>query len=55
LSLNYPLKDLAGFYYFLVETAKGFVKNAAEREKQVDIVLGWQRDVEELEKLLTTG
>ncbi len=54
-ALNCPLDKLAGYYKFLADTAKGYVKNADEREKQVTIVRSWQQDVVELDNLLNSS
>jgi len=46
------LDALAGYYAYLGEMAKGYAKDAAEREEQLAIVRGWQEDVEALAGVL---
>jgi hypothetical protein len=47
-----PLDGLAGYYAYLHDMAKGYVKDPVEREQQLAIVKGWQQDVERLATLL---
>ena len=47
-----PLERLADYYHHLYEMAKGYVKDPAEREEQLNIVKGWQEEVEQLDTLL---
>ena len=47
-----PLEKLAAYYDHLAKAAEGYVRDAAEREKQVAIVRGWQREVVELTRLM---
>jgi NAD(P)-dependent dehydrogenase (short-subunit alcohol dehydrogenase family) len=47
-----PLAGLAGYYAYLHDMAKGYVKDPVEREQQLAIVKGWQQDVERLATLL---
>lgn len=49
---NPPLRGLAAYYGYLADMAKGYVKDPAERERQVGIVNGWKEDAEELAGLL---
>jgi NAD(P)-dependent dehydrogenase (short-subunit alcohol dehydrogenase family) len=51
-ALNIPLGDLVAYYEFMAKTAEGYVKNMEQREVQVKIVRGWQREIEELDKLI---
>ncbi|HUT17609.1 MAG TPA: hypothetical protein VM366_00510, partial [Anaerolineae bacterium] len=46
------LDALAGYYAYLGEMAKGYAKDAAEREEQLAIVRGWREDVEALAGVL---
>jgi acyl-CoA reductase-like NAD-dependent aldehyde dehydrogenase len=39
---------LAAFYDHLAELARGYVKDADEREEQLRVVASWRREVEEL-------
>lgn len=50
--LPFRLKDLAAYYNFLARSAEGYVKDPIEREKQINIVRGWQSEVEELDGLI---
>jgi NAD(P)-dependent dehydrogenase (short-subunit alcohol dehydrogenase family) len=45
-TLNLPLESLVKYYAGLYEQAKRFVKDPAVREKQLEIVRGWQSEVE---------
>jgi hypothetical protein len=47
-----PLRALASYHAYMVEMGKGYIKDPAEREKNLAIVRGWQGDAEELGKLL---
>jgi NAD(P)-dependent dehydrogenase (short-subunit alcohol dehydrogenase family) len=47
-----PLPALAGYYGSLAETARGYVKDPVQRAEQVEIVQGWQAEVEILASLL---
>ncbi|HTX90205.1 MAG TPA: SDR family NAD(P)-dependent oxidoreductase [Anaerolineales bacterium] len=47
-----PVRALAEYHAYMYEMGKGFIKDPAEREKNLAIVRGWQADAEELEKLL---
>ena len=51
-ALHPPLAGLAGYYAHLYEMARGYVKDPEQRERQLQIVKGWQMDVEQLEKIL---
>lgn len=43
---------LAGYYGYLYEAAKGFVKDPTARAEQLKIVEGWRLDAEKLDELL---
>ncbi len=43
-----PLEKLAAYYGHMADLARGYVKDARQRDEQVGIVLGWQREVEAL-------
>jgi len=43
---------LVGFYANLYEMAKGYIKDAKQREEQLEIVKGWREDVERLNSIL---
>jgi hypothetical protein len=43
---------LAGFYANMLEMAKGYIKDPAQREAQLAIVQGWREDVESLGLIL---
>lgn len=47
-----PLDKLAAYYDHLAKAAEGYVREAAEREKQVAIVRGWKREVVDLTRLM---
>ncbi len=51
-AIHVPPGGLAGYYANLYEMGKGYIKDPAEREKNLAIVRGWQDDAEELERLL---
>jgi hypothetical protein len=42
------LEKLASYYGHMAELARGYVKDPRQRDEQVGLVLGWQRDVETL-------
>jgi NAD(P)-dependent dehydrogenase (short-subunit alcohol dehydrogenase family) len=50
--IDAPLDRLAAYYGHLYEMAKGYVKNPAQRDKQLRIIKGWQTEVERLHSLL---
>ncbi len=52
-NLHAPLRDLARYYGQLAEMAKGYVKDAQQREEQLRIVYGWQTECTQLESLLS--
>ena len=47
-----PLEKLAGYYEHLAELAKGYEKDAAKLEENLQHVYGWLDDVKALEELL---
>jgi NAD(P)-dependent dehydrogenase (short-subunit alcohol dehydrogenase family) len=47
-----PLGSLANYYSYLAETAKGYIKDPSERDRQVAIVQGWRADVEALQAFI---
>ena len=47
-----PLPKLAGYYNHLAELAKGYEKDAAKLQENLQHVYGWRDEVEQLEKLL---
>lgn len=51
-ALDAPLDALAKYYAHLYDMAEGYVKDPDQREKQLQIVRGWQEDVERLEALV---
>ena len=51
-AIQAPFNLLAGFYVNLYEMAKGYIKDANQREEQLGIVQGWHEDVENLASLL---
>lgn len=52
LALRAPLSALANYYHQLGESAKGYIKDPAQREEQLGIVRGWQAECEQLGALL---
>jgi hypothetical protein len=54
-NLNPPLPALVKYYGFLYDTAKGYLKDPAQREEQLNIVRTWQEDVQRLADLLKIG
>jgi NAD(P)-dependent dehydrogenase (short-subunit alcohol dehydrogenase family) len=53
-TLSLPLNGLADYYGYLYTAAEGYVKDPIQREEQLQIVRGWQEDVETLAALLAT-
>jgi NAD(P)-dependent dehydrogenase (short-subunit alcohol dehydrogenase family) len=53
--LDVPVDALARYYDHLAETAKGYVKDPAQREEQVRIVRGWQAECDALDEVLHAG
>jgi hypothetical protein len=53
--MHLPLEKLADYYRYLYDAAKGYIKDAAQREEYLKIVHGWVGDVEQLETLLAGG
>ena len=51
-AIHTPLKALAGYYGYMYEMGKGYIKEPQEREKNLAIVRGWQEDAEALGSLL---
>jgi NAD(P)-dependent dehydrogenase (short-subunit alcohol dehydrogenase family) len=51
-SIHAPLGSLAGYYGYMYEIGKGYIKVPLEREKNLAIVRAWQSDAEALGKLL---
>lgn len=49
------LERLAEYYGHLHEMATGYVRNPAERERQLEIVISWKHDVQRLDALLSPG
>jgi hypothetical protein len=47
-AIQAPFDLLAGFYANLYEMAKGYIKDARQREKQLSIVHGWREEVDRL-------
>ena len=47
-----PLEKLAGYYEHLAELAKGYEKDAAKLEDNLQHVYGWRDDAQELEKMI---
>jgi len=47
-----PLSKLAGYYNHLVELAKGYEKDAAKLQENLEHVYGWRDEVQQLENLL---
>lgn len=54
-ALRLPFEKLEGYYGYLYEMAKGYVKDPAQREEQLGIVRGWQEDVSHLSRILNTA
>ena len=52
VSIHAPLSSLAGYYGYMYEIGKGYIKDPLEREKNLVIVRGWQSDAEALGRLL---
>lgn len=52
LSVRAPLDALAGYYAYLHDMAQGYIKDQAQRERELQIVKNWQLDVERLDALL---
>jgi NAD(P)-dependent dehydrogenase (short-subunit alcohol dehydrogenase family) len=50
--LDVPMDALARYYHQLAEMAKGYVKDPVQREEQVAIVQGWQKDCLDLDQIL---
>jgi len=48
-----PLSKLANYYLYLYDMAKGYIKDPVQREEYLAIVLGWVRDVEQLDAILS--
>jgi hypothetical protein len=53
IGLRLPFQALADYYANLADLAKGYVKDPAQRDEQVAIVLDWKKEVEELGRMLT--
>ena len=51
-AIHAPLRALASYHGYMYEMGKGYIKDPAEREKNLAIVRGWQADAEELGQLL---
>jgi NAD(P)-dependent dehydrogenase (short-subunit alcohol dehydrogenase family) len=51
-AIRAPLGALASYHAYMYEMGKGYIKDPAEREKNLAIVRGWQGDAEELGKLI---
>jgi NAD(P)-dependent dehydrogenase (short-subunit alcohol dehydrogenase family) len=51
-AIHAPLEALAGYYGYMYEIGKGYIKDPLEREKNLAIVRGWQSDAEALSKQL---
>ena len=51
-AIRAPLGALAAYHGYMYEMGKGYIKDPAEREKNLVIVRGWQADAQELGKLL---
>jgi NAD(P)-dependent dehydrogenase (short-subunit alcohol dehydrogenase family) len=51
-SIRAPLKALAGYYGYMEEMGKGYIKDPLERERNLAIVRGWQADAEALGRML---
>ena len=51
-AIHAPLGALAGYYGYMFEIGKGYIKDPLEREKNLAIVRGWQADAEALGWLL---
>jgi hypothetical protein len=51
-TIHAPLGALAGYYGYIYEMGKGYIKNQLEREKNLVIVHGWQADAEALVRIL---
>jgi hypothetical protein len=51
-AIHAPLGALAGYYGYMFEIGKGYIKDPLEREKNLAIVRGWQSDAEALGRLL---
>jgi len=51
-TVHIPYSALAGYYAYLYEAAKGYVKDPVQREEQLGIVRGWQEEAEQLKELL---
>ena len=51
-AIHAPMKALAGYYGYMYEMGKGYIKDPIEREKNLAIVRGWQADAEVLGRLL---
>lgn len=50
--LSLPLDKLAGYYEHLAELAKGYEKDAAKLEENLNHVYGWRDEVKKLEEAL---
>lgn len=53
--MRVPLDRLSGFYEHLQELAKGYVKDPADLEEQLETIKGWQEDVDRLNGMLRSG
>jgi NAD(P)-dependent dehydrogenase (short-subunit alcohol dehydrogenase family) len=51
-TMSLPLNRLASYYGHLYAAADGYVKDPAQREEQLGIVRGWQKEVEDLASIL---
>ena len=51
-AIHAPLGALAGYYGYMFEIGKGYIKDPLEREKNLAIVRGWQSDADALGRLL---
>jgi NAD(P)-dependent dehydrogenase (short-subunit alcohol dehydrogenase family) len=51
-AIQVPFNMLAGFYANLYEMAKGYIKDANQREEQLAIVDSWREEVEKLQLIL---
>jgi len=53
--MRVPLGRLSGFYKHLRELAKGYVKDPADLDEQLETIKGWQEDVDRLNGILRSG
>lgn len=50
--INAPLDRLEAYYDHLYEMGKGFIRDPLQRDEQLNIVRGWQKDVAQLHSII---